>query len=440
MYANEYDNLQITVARLQQGDSGTRIDEAAFTSFIVSLFPNAATPAGIGGPLLFDLVSYFANVPFCQVPPPPLTVDGLTRALALLIEKRNPLSHGARIGPRSLAELDPAALTEGVEESNDADSRYDSREDLIYNAWENQVYFIEVITQPDYDKPGIRRVPREAFKHIAEDFPRSPVHLNKLRLPEPKFQALVTLLFRPFCSGPATEEYASYTEEPETAVESLMLAFADGSSTHISWKSFNRTLAQSLPLLLDSLSVLCSCFVTPLAKVLQARRLLPQPGEIFNTASAQPTQFLPTTLAQVRTLAHDLQREQRRSKRRAEWCVGSQRVHLERTFCLASSPTDPAGAWKRFVLGAFIPTPWNRKDADFGSEDSSICQLRPVQEVFGAARSGFGVQHARLRNHVLVFGGEGSAVGGGDYESYFDAERSMPEQEEFVIEELEVWG
>ena len=164
---------------------------------------------------------------------------------------------------QSLAESDPAAYSEEVEESNDASLDDDLREDLLFNGGASCSYLIDVsgespdttdildaltVTQPEYEEPGIRHVPRAAFQPIARAISRSPVHLNKLHLPRSKLLALlkVLLAIRPDAPGPDAGQYARHTEELETVAECLLLAFAAQTTEHISWKAFNRTLARSM--------------------------------------------------------------------------------------------------------------------------------------------------------------------------------------------------
>ena len=214
------------------------------------------------------------------MPAHPLTVDGLTRALALLIDQRDPLTHGARIGSwvstrartrrdyrrlvfQSLAEPNPAAYPEEVEGGNDASLDDDLREDLLHTGGVSCSYLIDTsdetpdttdildaltVTQPDYEEPGIIHVPRAAFQSVASAIPRSTVHLNKLHLPRSKLLALlkVLLAIRPDGPGPDAGQYATHTGELETVADCLLLAFAVESTELISWKSFNRTLVRSM--------------------------------------------------------------------------------------------------------------------------------------------------------------------------------------------------
>ena len=120
-----------------------------------------------------------------------------------------------------------------------------------------------------------------------------------------------------------------------------------------------------------------------------------------------------------------------------------------------SSPSYIGEGRKRIVFGAFIPVPWMTSDStDFGSEYSCLFQLSPVHEVFRASEAA--VQHAQFFEGSLVFGGrEGvglnfnpglqygafrhDEVARGDYQS-FGLRQGLLRDEEFKVEELEVWG
>ncbi|MCJ1379155.1 hypothetical protein MMC17_002255 [Xylographa soralifera] len=425
-------------------------------------------------------------------------MDGLTRALALLIEKCNPLSNGAlvetipwdlsmrmrtrrgyrRLLFQSLAEPDPAAPAKGVRESNDPNHQLDFQENRFYDAGRGQSCDIDVsmetpdmtdsldalaITQPNWDKPGVKHVPRAAFEHITANIPRSHVHLAELRIPKTKLQAVVSLILavHPVCLSPGIEQYTSSTEEFGRAVASLMLSFGDGSSKHISWKVFNRTLAQSMPLLENGLSHLFSYFVMPSTDELKELRpllMLLQPVKVLTPPLlSQLCYFLPPgphfgTLQLIYG-----ENKVGLSQVRSDALVASVATWKGPSILLvagSSSITD-AEVGKRTIIGAFIPTPWNvKQDTDFGAPGSSIFQLRPVQEVFRAKWNQVG-EHARFSDHALYFGNKGgvrlildmssqsgnlihSGEGDGDYASYFDEE--LPKTKHFTIEEVEVWG
>ncbi|MCJ1436210.1 hypothetical protein MMC27_005588 [Xylographa pallens] len=335
------------------------------------------------------MASYIATVPFCHAPPPPLTIAGLTRALALLIDECNPLSHGA------------VSKTSPYHMSSRARTRRDYR--------------------------------RLVFQSLAEPDPAAPTTAVE----------------------ESNGQHTASTEEFGQAVASLMLSFGDSSSRYITWKVFNRTLAQSMAsgtsfaskpssstdkmkqTLNNMLNNVFSYFVQPSTDDLQCLEpllMLLKPARVLTPPLlSQLSQFLPPTLHYGFL----------------QLICGENRLGFS-----SSSITD-GEVGKQIVVGAFIPTPWNvEHNTDFGSEDSSVFQLRPMQQVF-RARRGHGVQHAHFFDQMLLFGGEGgcrltldmSSQSGNfvhsgalevDYQSYFNDE--LPRIERFTIEEVEVWG
>ena len=260
-------------------DALSGLEELAFTSWLASLFPAPFHLVKEAGPILFASITYLAAIPFPINPLPVLTLEGLSRAVTLLIEKRDPLSQGERVGGwmisrertrrdhrrivfQSLASQTRDSKAEDVKAWRKPSLKDDLEEDLLYNAGFHSDGFIDVsaedpeitdlldaltTAQPDQE-PGIIMVARAAFRPIATTLPRSHVKMDDLQIPQASLLVVLKLLLtvRLDGPGPAAEQYVGENAELESVASCLLIAFVEAEDDGISWACFNWVIAKSM--------------------------------------------------------------------------------------------------------------------------------------------------------------------------------------------------
>lgn len=254
-------------------------EESAFTSWLVSLFPVPFHPVREAAPILFASINYHAAVPFPIYPLPLLTLEGLSRAVTLLIENRDPLSLGVcqggwvvsrqrtrrdqrRMVFQSLASQTRDSGAENVKAWRNPSLEDDVEEDRLLDRGFYRCWFIDIsvedpeitdlldaltTTQPDQE-PGLMMTARAAFGPIAETLPRSNIKLDHLRIPQANLLVVLKLLLtiRLDGNGPAAEQYVGRITELESVASCLLAAFVETEDEGIDWMCFNWVIAKSM--------------------------------------------------------------------------------------------------------------------------------------------------------------------------------------------------
>lgn len=213
-------------------------------------------------------------------PLPMLTLEGLSRAVTLLNEKRDPLSKGSRVGQcmiisrgrtrkdrrrmlfRSLASQIRDSGAEDVEAWRAPSLEEEVEEERLHDLGYHRSSFMDVsaedpeitdlldiltTTQPD-QAPGLLMTARAAFGPIAATLPRSHTKIDHLRIPQADLLVVLKLLLtiRLDGAGPATEQYVGRMAELESVASCLLAAFVEAEDRGISWMCFNWVIAKSM--------------------------------------------------------------------------------------------------------------------------------------------------------------------------------------------------